>query len=65
MSSDQSNFMLVGCRIIQSLYTDETLNDASSTACTFASAFHNKLVYCIDKQDIIMEWAIAAILDPR
>ena len=57
--------MLVGHQIIQLLYTNETLNDATSTACTFATAFCNKLACCIDNQDIIMEWAIVAILDPR
>ena len=57
--------MLVGRQIIQLLYTDETLNDTTGTAHTFSSAFHNKLACYIDKQDIIMEWAIAAILDPR
>ena len=31
-SSDQSNFMLVGCQITQLLYTDETLNDATGAA---------------------------------
>ena len=57
--------MLIGCQVIQLLYTDKTLNDATGTARTFASAFLNKLACCIDKQDIIMEWAITAILDPR
>ena len=50
--------------MIQLLYTDKTSNDATGAACTFASAFCNKLACCIDKQGIIMEWAIAAILDP-
>ena len=54
--------MLIGHQII---HTNETLNDATSAARTSASAFCNKLAYCIDEQDIIMEWAIAAILDPR
>ena len=57
--------MLVGHQIIQLLYTDETLNDATSAARTFASAFCNKLACCIEKQDIVMEWVIAAILDAR
>ena len=57
--------MLAGHQIIQLLYTDETLNEATGTARTFASAFRNKLAHCIDKYDIMMEWAIAAILDPR
>ena len=56
--------MLVGRQIVQLLYTDETLDEATGAACTFASAFCNKLACCIDKEDIIMEWAIAAILDP-
>ena len=57
--------MLIGHQIIQLLYTNETLNDATSAAHTFANALCSKLACCIDKQDIIMEWAIAAILDPR
>ena len=57
--------MLIGHQIIQLLYTDATLNDANSTACTFAIAFHKKLAHCIDNQNIIMEWAIVAILDAR
>ena len=64
-ASDQPNFMLVGHQIIQLLYTNETLNDATSAAGTFASAFHNKLVCCVDKYEIMMEWGIEAILDPR
>ena len=57
--------MLVGCQIIQLLYTDKTLNDATGTAGTFASAFRNKLAACVDKYEIMMEWGIVAILDPR
>ena len=57
--------MLVGHQIIQLLYTNETLNEATGIARTFASAFCNKLACCIDKEDIIMEWAITAILNPR
>ena len=57
--------MLVGCQIIQLLYTDETLNEATGATGTFASAFHNKLAHCVDKYKIMMEWGIAAILDPR
>ena len=64
-ASDQTNFMLIGYQIIQILYTDEILNDATSAACTFASASSNKLACCIGKQDIIMEWVIVAILDTR
>ena len=48
-ASGQPNFTLVGRQIIQLLYTDGTLNDATGTAHTFASAFCNKLACCIDK----------------
>ena len=64
-ASDQPNFMLVGCYTIQLLYTNETLNDVTGAARTFASAFHNKLACCIDKYHIMIEWAIVAILDTR
>ena len=64
-ASDQPKFMLVGCQIIQLLYTDKTLNDATGAARSFASAFRSKLACCVNKYDIMMEWAIAAILDPR
>ena len=64
-ASNQPNFMLVGRQIIQLLYTYETSNEATGAAHTFASAFRNKLACCIDKEDIIIEWVIAAILDPR
>ena len=57
--------MLVGHQIIQLLYTDKTLNDATGAAHTFASAFRNKLACCVDKYKIMIEWGIAAILDPR
>ena len=57
--------MLVDRQIIQLLYTDEILNDATGAARTFASVFRNKLAHCIDKQYTIMEWMIAAILNPR
>ena len=57
--------MLVGRQVIQLLYTDETLNEATGDAGTFATAFRNKLACCVDKYEIMMEWGIAAILDPR
>ena len=57
--------MLVGHQVIQLLYTDETLNEATGAAGTFATAFRNKLACCVDKYEIMMEWGIAAILDPR
>ena len=64
-ASDQPIFIFVGCRIIQLLYTDETLNEATGAAGTFATAFRNKLAHCVDKYKIMMKWGIAAILDPR
>ena len=57
--------MLVGRQVIQLLYTDETLNEATGAAGTFTTAFRNKLARCVDKYEIMMEWGIAAILDPR
>ena len=57
--------MLVGHQVIQLLYTDETLNEATGAAGTFATAFRNKLACCVDKYKIMIEWGIAAILDPR
>ena len=57
--------MPVGHQVIQLLYTDETLNEATGTAGTFTTAFRNKLARCVDKYEIMMEWGIAAILDPR
>ena len=63
--SDQPNFMLVGRQVIQLLYTDETLNEATGAAVTFTPAFYNKLGCCVDKYEIMIEWGIAAILDSR
>ena len=57
--------MLVGHQVIQLLYTDETLNEATGAASAFTTAFRNKLACCVDKYEIMMEWGIAAILDPR
>ena len=57
--------MLVGHQIIQLLYTNKTLNEATGAAHTFASAFRNNLAHCVYKYKIMMEWGIAAILDPR
>ena len=57
--------MLVGRQVIQLVYTNETLNEATGAASTFATAFRNKLACCVDKYEIMMEWGIAAILDPR
>ena len=57
--------MLVGHQVIQLLYTDEILNEATGAAGTFATAFHNKLARCVDKYQIMMQWGIAAILAPR
>ena len=57
--------MLVGHQVIQLLYTDEILNEATGTAGTFATTFRNKLACCVDKYEIMIEWGIAAILDPR
>ena len=57
--------MLVGHQVIQLLYTNATLNEATGAASTFTTAFCNKLACCVDKYEIMMEWGIAAILDPR
>ena len=57
--------MLVGRQVIQLLYTEEALNEATGTASTFATAFCNKLACCVDKYKTMIEWGIAAILDPR
>ena len=57
--------MMVGCQIIQLLYINETLNEVTGAAGTFSSAFCNKLACCVDKYKIMMEWGIAAILNPR
>ena len=57
--------MLVGCQIVQLLYTDKILNEATGTAGTFVSTFRNKLAYCVAKYKIMMEWGVVAILDPR
>ena len=57
--------MLVGHQIIQLLYTDKLLNEATGAAGTFASAFRNTLACCVGKYKIMMEWGIAANLDPR
>lgn len=57
--------MLVGRQIIQLLYTDNTMNEVTGVAKTFTDAFRHKLARSLDHEDILMEWAIAAILDPR
>ena len=64
-ASDQPNFMILGRQILHLLYTDQELNPADGVAEQFATAFKNKLASAVDEPDLILEWGIAAILDPR
>ena len=57
--------MILGHQILHLLYTDQELNSADEVAKQFATAFKNKLASTVDEPDLILEWGIAAILDPR
>ena len=56
--------MTLGCQILHLLYTDQELKQADGVAKQFATAFKNKLASAVDKPDLILERAIAAILNP-
>ena len=57
--------MTLGCQILHLLYMDQELNDADGVAEQFATAFKNILARAVDEPDPILEWGIAAILNPR
>ena len=64
-ASDQPNFMILGRQILHLLYTEQALNCAEGVAEQFVIAFKNKLASAVDDPDLLLEWGIAAILDPR
>lgn len=64
-ASDSPNFMLVGRQVIHLLYTEQTLNRAVGVARLFVEAFKSKLAACVSNTDLVLEWGVAAILDPR
>ena len=64
-ASDQPNFMILGHQVLHLLYTDQELNHTDGVAEQFATAFKNKLASAVDEPDLILEWGIAAILDPQ
>ena len=57
--------MILGHQILHLLYMDQELNCTDGVAKQFATAFKNKLASAVDEPDLILEWGIAAILDPR
>ena len=57
--------MILGHQILQLLCTDQELNCADGVAEQFATAFKNKLASTVDEPDLILEWGIAAILEPQ
>ena len=57
--------MILDRQILHLLYTDQELNCADGVDEKFATAFKNKLASAVDEPDFILEWGIAAILDPR
>ena len=57
--------MILGHQILHLLYMDQELNHANGVTEQFATAFKNKLASAVDEPDLILEWGIAAILDPR
>ena len=64
-ASNQPNFMILGCQILHLLYMDKELNHADGVAEQFATAFKNKLASAVDEPNLILEWGIAAILNPQ
>ena len=56
--------MILGHQILHLLYTDQELIHPDGVAEQFATAFKNKLASAVDEPDLILEWGIAAILDP-
>ena len=64
-TSDTPTFMMVGRTIIGLLYNDPTLNEATGIAGRYVKAFKGKLAACVDSDALVMEWGVAAFLDPR
>ena len=56
--------MILGHQILYLLYTDQELNHANGISEQFATAFKNKLASAVDEPELILEWGIAAILNP-
>ena len=57
--------MILGHQILHVLYTDQELNHAEGDAKQFATAFKNKIASTVDDLDLILEFGIAVILNPR
>ena len=57
--------MILGRQILHLLYTNQEINRADGVAEQFATAFKNRLASAVDGPDLILEWGIAAILDPQ
>ena len=56
--------MILGHQIIHLLYMNQQLNCVDGVAKQFATAFNKKLASALDDLDLILEWGIAAKLDP-
>ena len=58
--------MMIGRHVVHLLYADEQLNAATSgVGKKFVEAFRTKLAACVDDEDLLLEWGVAAILDPQ
>ena len=56
--------MILGHQILYLLYMYQELNHADGVAEQFATALKNELASAVEEPDLILEWGIAAILDP-
>ena len=57
--------MILGRQILHLLYIEQELNRVDGVAEQFATAFKNKLASAVDEPDLILEWGMAAILNPQ
>lgn len=64
-ASNVPNFMVAGRTILNLLYLNQDLNEATNLAAEYVVAFRTALVAYVDEPHLMLEWGVAAYLDAR
>ena len=65
-TGDTPTFMIVGRVILGLMYDEEKLDSVcGGVSSRFVGAFRDKLDRCLNDDSLLLEWGVAAILDPR
>jgi hypothetical protein len=63
-ASEDPNFFMVGRKSLALLFTNKSLLEATGVGEQFVAAFKAKFCEYIDDPHLMLEWAVAAMLDP-